>query len=115
MKVIISVAALIVVAFVTVPASANSAVQENHHHIGRSTAHWATQHRLHVVRRDTRYRNPTYGAAIYGGPTYGVAGYGPGYNAYFNGFFFVPGNNTADEACNLPSSHCWNEQRDVNY
>jgi hypothetical protein len=99
--------------------------------VSRSAGYRPGQHKQHVVRhhiryRESLYRGPTYSPQGYGAPIYIAPGYGiatrypdayityrgPG---YLPGYVFVPGTGYVDKACNLPSSGCWNEERDVNY
>jgi hypothetical protein len=79
-----------------------------HHGRGRTAepaivhAHSLARHRHHLVRRELPSRQGSYGR-----PADGVRPYfGPGY-------VFVPGRGILDEACNLPTSTCPNEVRDI--
>lgn len=70
------------------------------HERNRIVHHRATAPRL--VRGTAAYRAPPFYAAPPGAPVYRRPG-----NAY------VPGKGIVDEACNLPTSACPNELRDI--
>jgi hypothetical protein len=81
-------------------AVAGSSAQIEKDHLTRGTAHPATQHRRHVARREFIPGSGAYNAAdpsLYRGP----------------GYIYVPRRGILDEACNLPTSTCPNEMRDV--
>jgi len=106
MKLLISAAAVIGAAVFTVPASATANTTgwtaSEQHHNDRSVHH-ATHHvvRGHHDQRDLvsndRYQGNAYGAASL---------------PHRRGFFGTE-QGVVDEACNLPSSKCTNDQRDA--
>ena len=107
MKSLMSAAALIAVVAFTVPASAaantaTGAAASEQHHNDRSARH-PTHHvvRGHHDQRDLvsnhRYQANAYGAASL---------------PHRRGFFGTE-QGVVDEACNLPSSKCTNDQRDA--
>jgi hypothetical protein len=69
----------------------------------------------HALSSHWRYPRP---GIVYGAPAYGTYGgptsYGPPAYAYRGpGYLYAPGRGIVDEACNLPTSACPNEMRDV--
>jgi hypothetical protein len=83
------------------------------HHESHSAAHALNRHMHH---RTSAHRS-SGNAAAYGAPPYYTAPYytaPPGVSVYRGpGYTFVPRQGIADEACNLPTSRCSNEYRDV--
>ncbi len=70
--------------------------------------HYAHSSHWRYARPGTVYRAPAYGT--YSGP----GSYGPPAYAYHGpGYIYAPGRGIVDEACNLPTSACPNEMRDV--
>jgi hypothetical protein len=93
----------------------------------KRTAHARTPPHRHVVRQAVPYGgywswgygHRDYGSLGYGGWGYGHWGYGDmlAVSAYRHpaGYLYAPRRGIIDEACNLPTSACPNEMRDVNY
>jgi hypothetical protein len=78
------------------------------HHESHSTAHALNRHMHHRTSAHRSVRN----AAAYGVPPYYTARLGaPIYHR--PGYTYVPRQGIADEACNLPTSRCPNEYRDI--
>ncbi len=70
--------------------------------------HYALSSHWRYARPGIVHRAPAY--ATYGGPAY----YGPPAYAYRGpGYIYAPRRGIVDEACNLPTSACPNEMRDV--
>jgi hypothetical protein len=85
-------------------ASADTSLPRAKHRAGHVT-HWAADQ----WRRDHYAVLPaTYGGWGYWAPPVVAVRRYPGY-------LYVPRRGIVDEACNLPTSACPNEQRDVNY
>ena len=81
-------------------AVAGSSAHTEKSHETHGTAHPATQHRRHVAHREFMPGSGAYNAAdpnLYRGP----------------GYIYVSRWGILDEACNLPTSTCPNEMRDV--
>jgi hypothetical protein len=99
-------AAIAVLGSVTPHVMAGSSTDNGKRQVERSAAHSVVQHRRHLAHRDF------------------VHGFGDGTPAYYAvppkvsahrwpGYVYVPGKGILDEACNLPTSACPNEMRDV--
>jgi hypothetical protein len=92
----------------TAQAAEGDATRPVAHHDSHSTAHALNRHTHHRTSVHRSSRN----AAAYGAPPYYTAP--PGIPIYHRpGYTYVPRQGIADEACNLPTSRCPNEYRDV--
>ena len=91
------------------PGTISAALASNHHHSHRVHQTSAVQHRY--------FGRPAYG--YFSTPPNGYAPLGqyvPGVNdrlIHGPGYVFVPGHGILDEDCNMPTSTCPNEYRDV--
>jgi len=94
-------AAIVVVSFLTTDVMAGSATRDGKHRLAGEAAH-AAFHRGHAAHREM-VRG--FGGSVHSGVPQTI-GRGSGY-VYF------PGKGIVDEACNLPTSACPNELRDV--
>jgi hypothetical protein len=75
-----------------------------------SSAHSLNQHHLHLARHEFV---PSFGHSAYSAVGLIAPDYrGPAY-IQMPGYIYVPGKGILDEACNLPTSTCSNEKRDV--
>jgi len=76
----------------------------------RSSAHSLNQHHRHLARHEFV---PSFGHSAYSAVGLIAPDYrGPAY-VQMPGYVYVPGKGILDEACNLPTSTCPNEMRDV--
>ncbi len=104
MLIVASPAVLLALSPLTTAAAAGSLGPKEKHH-ARTVAQPAPQHHRHLVRSEF-VTSATNGAPYRSVPR--------GVSAYREpGRVYVPGAGIRDEACNLPTSACPNEMRDI--
>jgi|SRR5580658_5017914 hypothetical protein len=104
MKILLAAAAPVVITalgFMTVEATAGSSIDSGKVRLARPAAHSVVQHPWHVMRRPSARREFAHRESV------------GGFNGGWRGYVYVPGQGIADEACNLPTSTCPNDRRDV--
>jgi hypothetical protein len=105
----ISTAVIAMLGLLTTGAVADSSAHKTHRSVHPSAYAVGHQHR--------NYAHGFYGPSFRPVPAYGAAPdyrWGPGGHAYRGpGYTFVPHHGIVDEACNLPTSACTNEMRDI--
>jgi hypothetical protein len=95
-------AAIVALGFMTADVMAGSSTRDGKHRLADAAAHAA--HRAHATHREF-VRG--FGGSVHGAvPQIVTTGRGSGY-------YYMPGRGIVDEACNLPTSACPNEQRDI--
>jgi hypothetical protein len=114
-KMLFAAAPAFVVAFgcMTTGAMASPSAHSENSQLSRRAGHFAARHGRHVVRREAmpafgRNDAPAYGAI----PSTVFTHHRPGY-VYEPGYIYLPKQGIVDEACNLPTSTCPNDMRDV--
>jgi hypothetical protein len=90
--------AIVVLGFMTIGAMAGPSAHRANNQLTRRVGHFAARRGRHVVRREAM-------------PAFGPNG-APGY-VYEPGYIYMPKKGIVDEACNLPTSACPNDMRDV--
>ena len=103
-------AAAIALGLSTNHATAHSAAGEGKKPLAHSETHSAAHDRSREMHRRAMARRSSRRAAAFGAPAF----YAPGVPVYrWPGYIYVPRVGIVDEACNLPTSACPNEMRDV--
>jgi hypothetical protein len=99
-KVLFATASAFVVAlgFMTTGAMASPPAHSENSQLSHRVGHFAARHGRHIARREAM---PVFGRNDI-----------PGY-IYEPGYIYLPKKGIVDEACNLPTSACPNEMRDV--
>ena len=101
----IAPAAIVALGFVTTDVMAGSSARDGKHRPAGEVAHAAT-HRAHAAHREMVRGFDRSGSIHSAVPQIVTTGRGSGY-------VYVPGRGIVDEACNLPTSACPNELRDI--
>ena len=104
-------AVIVSLAFMSASAMAGTSSRNEKNHQARPAANSLVQYHRHAARRDTTHREFVRGFG-YGAPAYNA---GPPNLARerWPGYVYLPGKGILDEACNLPTSACPNEMRDI--
>jgi hypothetical protein len=97
-------AAIVALGFTTTDVMAGSSTRDGNHRLAGEAAH--AEHRGHATHREFVRGFHNGGSAHSAVPQIVTTGRGSGY-------FYRPGKGVVDEACNLPTSACPNELRDV--
>jgi len=100
----IAPAAIVALGFMATDVMAGSSTRDGKHRLAGEAAHAA--HRAHATHREFVRGFGGSGPVHSAVPQIVTTGRGSGY-------FYRPGKGIVDEACNLPTSACPNEQRDV--
>jgi len=90
--------AIVALSFMTNGAMAGPSAHRQNNQLTRRVGHFAARHGRHIVWREAM---PTFGRNDT-----------PGY-VYEPRSIYLPKRGIADEACNLPTSACPNEMRDI--
>jgi hypothetical protein len=92
--------------------SAHPAAGEANKRLAHHEAHSAAHERSREVHRAAMAHRSSRRAAAFGAPPFYVGR--PGFPVYrWPGYTYVPRVGIVDEACNLPTSACPNEMRDI--
>jgi hypothetical protein len=102
-------AVIVSLAFMSAGAMAGTYARNEKNYQARPTANSLVQYHRHAARRATAHREFVRHLGD-GAPAYNAA---PPNLARWPGYVYLPGKGILDEACNLPTSACPNEMRDI--
>jgi hypothetical protein len=104
-------AVVVLLVLMSAVATAGTSSRDEKNHLARPAVHSMAQYHRHAARPETAHREFVRGFG-YGAPAYTAAPPKVSLERW-PGYVYIPGKGILGEACNLPTSACPNEMRDI--